>query len=85
MTVIIVNFNGGEYLLQCLSCLAEQDTPPEQIVLINNCSTDGSAAAAREWVARDGRLTARLESRVAHQPDRDESYCCRPGEADLHR
>jgi GT2 family glycosyltransferase len=47
VTVIIVNFNGGEYLLQCLSCLAEQDTPPEQIVLINNCSTDGSAAAAR--------------------------------------
>jgi glycosyltransferase involved in cell wall biosynthesis len=33
----------------------------ERIVLIDNCSTDGSAAAAREWVARDGRLTARIE------------------------
>jgi len=61
VTVIIVNFNGGEHLLRCLSCLAEQDTPPERIVLIDNSSTDGSAAAAREWIVRDGRLTARLE------------------------
>lgn len=61
VTVIIVNFNGGEHLLRCLSCLAEQDTQPERIVLIDNCSTDGSAAAAREWVSRDGRLAARLE------------------------
>jgi GT2 family glycosyltransferase len=61
VTVIIVNFNGGEHLLRCLSCVADQDTPPERIVLIDNASTDGSAAAAREWVARDGRLKARLE------------------------
>ena len=61
VTVIIVNFNGGEHLRRCLSCLAEQDTPPERVVLIDNCSTDGSAVAAREWVARDGRLAARFE------------------------
>jgi len=61
VTVIIVNFNGGEHLVRCLSCLADQDTPPERIVLVDNRSTDGSAAAAREWVARDGRLAARLE------------------------
>jgi GT2 family glycosyltransferase len=61
VTVIIVNFNGGEHLLRCLSCLADQDTAPERIILIDNCSTDGSAAAARNWVARDGRLAARLE------------------------
>lgn len=61
VTVVIVNFNGGEHLLRCLSCLADQETPPERIVLFDNCSTDGSAAAAREWVARDGRLAARLE------------------------
>ncbi|MFM8802558.1 MAG: glycosyltransferase family 2 protein, partial [Planctomycetia bacterium] len=61
VTVIIVNFNAGERLLRCLSCLAEQDTPPERIVLIDNCSTDGSAVAAREWVTRDGRLLTRLE------------------------
>ena len=61
VTVIIVNFNGGEHLLRCLACLADQDTDPERIILIDNCSTDGSAVAARDWVARDGRLAARLE------------------------
>jgi GT2 family glycosyltransferase len=61
VTVIIVNFNGGDYLLRCLSCLAEQDMQPERIVLIDNGSTDGSSAAAREWVTRDGRLASRLE------------------------
>ena len=61
VTVVVVNFNGGEHLLRCLACLAEQEAVPERIVLIDNGSTDGSAAAAREWAARDGRLAARLE------------------------
>jgi len=61
VTVIIVNFNGGEHLLRCLGCLAQQETPPERIVLLDNGSTDGSAAAAREWVTQDGRLAARLD------------------------
>jgi GT2 family glycosyltransferase len=61
VTVIIVNHNGGDHLLRCLSCLADQETQAERIVLIDNCSSDGSAAAARAWVAQDGRLAARFE------------------------
>lgn len=61
VTVVIVNFNGGEHLLRCLACLADQEMQPERIVLIDNCSTDGSAAAARKWVTADGRLATRLE------------------------
>jgi GT2 family glycosyltransferase len=61
VTVVIVNYNGGEHLLRCLACLAGQETPPERIVLVDNGSTDGSATAVREWVARDGRLATRLE------------------------
>lgn len=61
VTVIIVNFNSGDLLLRCLECVAEMETQPERILLIDNGSTDGSGAAARVWVARDGRLAARLE------------------------
>jgi len=61
VTVIVVNRNAGAHLLRCLACLAEQETLPERIVLFDCASSDGSAAAAREWVARDGRLTARFE------------------------
>jgi len=59
VSVIVVNYNGDGHVLRCLRCLAAQWPPPERIIVIDNASTDGSAAAARKLVAEDGRLASR--------------------------
>ena len=48
LAIIIVNYNAGEHLENCLASLA--DAPPavsHQIVVVDNASTDGSAASVR--------------------------------------
>jgi len=60
VSVIIVNWNGGALLSRCLSCVAAQQVLPERIVVIDNGSTDGSIAAARQMAEEDGRLAPRI-------------------------
>src|ERR1700730_15601801 len=50
LSVIIVSFNARADLERCLECL--HSPPPavsHEIVVVDNQSTDGSAAAARRW------------------------------------
>ncbi|MBX9869271.1 MAG: glycosyltransferase, partial [Burkholderiaceae bacterium] len=41
--VIIVNWNGGDFLQRCLADLHRQTLPPHEIIVLDNASTDGSA------------------------------------------
>jgi N-acetylglucosaminyl-diphospho-decaprenol L-rhamnosyltransferase len=50
VSVIIVSFNARQHLERCLQAL--HDAPPasgHEIIVVDNASTDGSAAAARRW------------------------------------
>lgn len=48
--VVVVNHNGGQLLDRCLASLAAVEWPEDRldVVLIDNASTDGSAARARD-------------------------------------
>lgn len=49
LSIVIVNFNGGTHLENCLASLARH--PPaaaHEIVVVDNASTDGSLAATRD-------------------------------------
>lgn len=46
VTVVIVNWNGGELLDRCLACLQRQTLKPERILVADNASEDGSAERA---------------------------------------
>ena len=46
VSVVIVNYNGGRLLLECLASLKERTTVPIEILLVDNASSDGSAAEA---------------------------------------
>ncbi len=41
-TIVIVNWNGGRDLPDCLRSIAAQSSPPLETVLVDNSSTDGS-------------------------------------------
>ncbi len=48
--IVLVNYNGGRFLPDCLESLARCDYPERLVVLVDNASTDGSAdLAAAEY------------------------------------
>jgi len=47
-TIIVVNHNGGALLHACLESLADDLRPGDEIILVDNASTDGSAHAAAQ-------------------------------------
>lgn len=49
VSVIIVNWNGEQFIERCLTALTEQTLMPYEIILLDNASTDGSLAIARRF------------------------------------
>jgi GT2 family glycosyltransferase len=49
VSVIIINFNGLADLPACLKSVTAQDHPDLELVLVDNCSTDGSADLLRDF------------------------------------
>lgn len=47
-SVVILNWNGRDYLEACLTALMAQEPPPDRVVLVDNGSSDGSAEFVRE-------------------------------------
>jgi len=43
VSVVIVNYNGREHLKECLSSVLGQSYTNFEVILVDNCSTDGSA------------------------------------------
>ncbi len=41
-SVVILNYNGLEYLTECLTSVLQQDYPAFEVILVDNNSTDGS-------------------------------------------
>ncbi|MBV8914704.1 MAG: glycosyltransferase family 2 protein [Acetobacteraceae bacterium] len=46
VSVVIPNWNGGRWLPECLESLAAQTLPPDEVVIVDNGSTDGSSGLA---------------------------------------
>ncbi len=51
VAVVIPNWNGAQWLPQCLDALARQTRPPSEIVVVDNGSTDGSLELLRQSTA----------------------------------
>ena len=49
-TVIIVNWNGGALLGQCIRHLQAQTVQPHKVLLVDNASTDDSLAQLPDCV-----------------------------------
>ena len=50
--MIIPSYNDAEMLRQCLTALGQQSVAPDEVVVVDNGSTDDTAAVARSFGAR---------------------------------
>ncbi|MBU4223242.1 MAG: glycosyltransferase family 2 protein, partial [Euryarchaeota archaeon] len=48
VSVIIVNYNGKQYLKNCLSSLSAQSYPAIEVIFVDNASSDGSVEYVRK-------------------------------------
>ncbi len=58
ISVVVVNWNGEEFLTDCLASLDRQTWPHREFIIVDNGSTDGSVGVLRRWV--EGRSDARV-------------------------
>jgi GT2 family glycosyltransferase len=49
VTIAIVTYNSEEYIERCLQYVLEQDYPRREIIVVDNASTDRSAAIVRKF------------------------------------
>ncbi len=51
VTAVIVNWNGEQFLEQCLNALMQQTFKPQEIILVDNASSDRSLEIVRRFPA----------------------------------
>ncbi|MBC7404630.1 MAG: class I SAM-dependent methyltransferase [Cytophaga sp.] len=49
VSVVTVNFNGKKFLKELLDSLSRQTLQPEEIIVVDNCSSDGSVEYLKEY------------------------------------
>ncbi|MEX2556617.1 MAG: glycosyltransferase [Actinomycetota bacterium] len=63
VTVLLPIYNGARTLRQAVDSILRQDGPELELLLVDDASTDGSAAIVREYARRDARVTAVVHER----------------------
>lgn len=56
VSVIVPNYNNEKYLSTCLNSIISQTYPIKEIVVYDDCSTDGSREILTEFAAKDKRI-----------------------------
>lgn len=56
LSAIICNYNHAAYLPQALCAMLECDRPPDELIVVDDASTDGSREIIDEFAARDSRI-----------------------------
>jgi glycosyltransferase involved in cell wall biosynthesis len=58
VSIVVPVYNGADYLEECLASIAAQTYQDWEAVVVNNCSTDGTAEIIDKFVSRDSRFRA---------------------------
>lgn len=67
ISIVVPVYNVADYLRRCLDSILKQTHDRFEVILVNDGSTDGSAAICQEYLARDSRI------RLVHQENQGPS------------
>ncbi|MDR3192647.1 MAG: glycosyltransferase [Treponema sp.] len=56
VSIITPNYNCAPYLAQTIESVRAQTVPDWEMIIVDDCSTDNSAAIARDYVQKDRRI-----------------------------
>jgi hypothetical protein len=56
VSIVVLNFNGKQFLEKCLSSILSSDYPSFEAILVDNGSTDGSVKLVKDLFGCDSRL-----------------------------
>lgn len=56
VSVVIINFNSGEYIFDCLKRVKDQTYKKIELLVIDNCSHDGSSGILQDMAIAEGFL-----------------------------
>ena len=62
--VIIPNYNSGTYIRKCLDSLLEQEYKVNEIIVVDDCSTDDSPKIVKEYMKRNNNIILLEENYV---------------------
>jgi glycosyltransferase involved in cell wall biosynthesis len=54
VSVIATSFNHERFVLECLESVGAQSYPNVELIVVDDCSTDGTVPLIRGWLARAG-------------------------------
>ena len=57
VSIVTPAYNAADYLPDCITSVLRQTYTNWEYIIVDNCSTDGSAAIARGFAERDSRIT----------------------------
>ena len=52
VSVVVLNYNGKDYLKNCIDSLVKVDEPKLEIIIVDNASTDGSEEIINQYIHR---------------------------------
>jgi len=61
VAVVITNHNYARFLGECLESVVKQSYRVDEIIVVDDGSTDDSLAVAREWAGRDERVSVQAQ------------------------
>ncbi|MBQ3446807.1 MAG: glycosyltransferase family 2 protein, partial [Synergistaceae bacterium] len=51
ISVVMAAYNGAEFIREQLDSIREQTLPPDEVIIADDCSTDGTYELCREYIA----------------------------------
>jgi glycosyltransferase involved in cell wall biosynthesis len=63
LSVVLPNYNHAEYLPRALDALLSQEQPPDETIVVDDCSTDGSRDVVARYAAKNPSIRLLLNDR----------------------